>query len=397
MNTQFSKYHLQRKVQLVMIKCFFGIATFFILCQAFSAQAQVGFNNPTPDASSLLDLKATDKGLLIPRMTSTQRTAIATPAEGLLVFDTDQKRFFFYDGAQWLALNPLSYKQDQSPAAVPPSTSNLVADITTNVGISTNTPLSKVAVSGNMAVGAGYAGTNAAPADGLIVEGNLGVGTNNPTERLYVVGGTQLDGNTRINGNLNLTGSGVITANTLNVASVAVSSPTGPGTIPVGGIIMWSGNPAALPAGWALCDGNNGTPNLSGRFIVGYDAMDTDYNNTGLTGPPNPTMPTDYVLVGGGKKVQLTVASMPTHTHTNAVSTDGSHTHPFLGDDVTGGSVDTQVNLDTSADLSDAFASTTPVRPAGDHTHTVTINSTGGGVAHENRPPYYVLAFIMKL
>ncbi|MCU0391370.1 MAG: hypothetical protein MUE81_09655, partial [Thermoflexibacter sp.] len=225
MNTQFSKYHLQRKVQLVLIKCFFSIATFFILCHAFSAQAQVGFNNPTPDASSLLDLKATDKGLLIPRMTTTQRIAIASPAEGLLVFDTDQKRFYFHDGANWLALNPLNYKQDQSPAAVPPSTSDLVADITTNVGISTNTPLSKVAVSGNMAVGAGYAGTNAAPANGLIVEGNLGVGTNNPTEKLYVVGGTQLDGNTRINGNLNLTGTGVITANALNVASVSVSSP----------------------------------------------------------------------------------------------------------------------------------------------------------------------------
>ena len=43
----------------------------------------------------------------------------------------------------------------------------------------------------------------------------------------------------------------------------------GYGTIPIGGIIMWAGNPATIPAGWALCNGTNGTPDLSGRFIVG--------------------------------------------------------------------------------------------------------------------------------
>lgn len=42
-----------------------------------------------------------------------------------------------------------------------------------------------------------------------------------------------------------------------------------PGGIPIGGIILWSGAEAAIPADWALCDGNNGTPNLQDRFVIG--------------------------------------------------------------------------------------------------------------------------------
>jgi hypothetical protein len=57
-----------------------------------AAGQSVGLNNATPDASSILDLTATDRGLLIPRMTVAQKNAIGTPgtpAEGLLIFQTD--------------------------------------------------------------------------------------------------------------------------------------------------------------------------------------------------------------------------------------------------------------------------------------------------------------------
>lgn len=64
-----------------------------ILCLAglFSLQAQVGINTNTPNASAALDVTSTDKGILIPRMTTIQKTAITTPAEGLLVYDTTLK------------------------------------------------------------------------------------------------------------------------------------------------------------------------------------------------------------------------------------------------------------------------------------------------------------------
>ena len=58
----------------------------------------------TADASAILDVKSTIKGMLIPRMTTAQRTAIATPATGLLVYDTDTMAFWYYNGLAWIKI-----------------------------------------------------------------------------------------------------------------------------------------------------------------------------------------------------------------------------------------------------------------------------------------------------
>ena len=72
-------------------------------CSYFVLNAQVGINtdNSTPDASALLDIKSTDKGLLIPRMSSAQRAAISSPATGLMVYDVTTKTYWYYDNNQW--------------------------------------------------------------------------------------------------------------------------------------------------------------------------------------------------------------------------------------------------------------------------------------------------------
>jgi hypothetical protein len=75
-----------------------------IITSAVYAQQNVGIGTNTPNNSAILDLTATNKGLLIPRMTSIQRTAIVTPATGLLVFDTDFDQFWYFDGTQWIPL-----------------------------------------------------------------------------------------------------------------------------------------------------------------------------------------------------------------------------------------------------------------------------------------------------
>lgn len=64
----------------------------------------VGINNPTPHTSALLDLTSTNKGLLVPRMTTAQRDAIPVPATSLLVFNTSTARFEYFDGAAWVPL-----------------------------------------------------------------------------------------------------------------------------------------------------------------------------------------------------------------------------------------------------------------------------------------------------
>src|SRR6478752_3550395 len=81
---------------------------FTVLFAAFVINAQnVAINNDgsSATASAMLDVKSTTKGFMMPRVTSAQRTSIASPALGLLVFDTDTKTIWAYDAASWKNLS----------------------------------------------------------------------------------------------------------------------------------------------------------------------------------------------------------------------------------------------------------------------------------------------------
>ncbi len=85
-----------------------------ILCLGLSAQVSINTDGSSPDGSAMLDVKSTDKGMLIPRMDSTQRVAITTPATGLLVYQTDgTSGFYFCTGMGWLSLNDASHVGSQ--------------------------------------------------------------------------------------------------------------------------------------------------------------------------------------------------------------------------------------------------------------------------------------------
>jgi len=83
------------------------IATLFFCLVTLQALAQnVGIGTNTPNNSAQLDITSTNKGLLTPRMTQAQRNAIASPANGLLIYQTDNTPgFYFYNGTGWSALN----------------------------------------------------------------------------------------------------------------------------------------------------------------------------------------------------------------------------------------------------------------------------------------------------
>ncbi|NNV55491.1 tail fiber domain-containing protein [Limnovirga soli] len=86
----------------------------FTICNAtaqniFPANGSAGVGTTAPNISALLEMVSTSKGLLIPRMTATQRNAIATPAIGLMIYQTNSTPgFYYYTGAAWTAMTPKS-------------------------------------------------------------------------------------------------------------------------------------------------------------------------------------------------------------------------------------------------------------------------------------------------
>jgi hypothetical protein len=73
-----------------------------LLCAATSIQAQVGIGTTSPETTSILDLTSTTKGFLPPRMTSTQRDAIASPVAGLMIWCTETLELQVYNGTRWI-------------------------------------------------------------------------------------------------------------------------------------------------------------------------------------------------------------------------------------------------------------------------------------------------------
>lgn len=255
-------------------------------------------------------------------------------------------------------------------------------------------------------------------------EGNVGIGTVDPTSKVTIEGKntasllsvidstaertkilevTKKDG-VAVKGALEVDGD----FNASNVSSNSSLDDTKTNTIPTqkavktyidtrlpkGLISMWSGQ--TIPVGWALCDGRNNTPNLSGQFIVGQDTASNDYKDIGQK--------------GGLKEVALTTEQLPAHKHTDAGHNhdlhDPLHSHDatsefnrlvrFTGRNTHKGT-DNNPGSGGEYDISNSRemkASRSGVTIDLAHSN---IQNTGGNQAHENRPPYFVLAYIMKL
>lgn len=207
---------------------------FFTVASSFLSLAQsVGVGTNTPHASSALDINSTNKGILIPRMTSAQRTGIASPATGLLVFDTDAGGFYFYSNGDWVSLSG-----GGTGSALWSSTgTNITNTNTGNVMIGVGNPFSKFTVSadqigftqqstnGQVKVGffthptqgayiqthsnhaLNFSTGNGAPQITLLPSGDVGIGTTTPSSRFHVEGPSLLNGDVSINGALKVSSS----------------------------------------------------------------------------------------------------------------------------------------------------------------------------------------------
>lgn len=93
-------FYMNRLVSLPHMKVL--LSTLLIAFTVTFSRAQVGIGTTTPHASSQLEIQSTTKGLLTPRMTQAEREAIVSPAQGLLVFQTNnQSGFYYYSSAGW--------------------------------------------------------------------------------------------------------------------------------------------------------------------------------------------------------------------------------------------------------------------------------------------------------
>ena len=134
----------------------------------------------------------------------------------------------------------------------------------------------------------------------------------------------------------------------------------GNGTVPVGGIIMWGGSFA--PAGWQICDGTNGTPDLRGRFVLGFGAG----RSIGTT--------------GGSEFKSLSINELPPHSFTvsSVINTAGY-----------------SANYNGSAEVVRAPLNGSVAN--GVQTVSGTTNTVGGGQSYSTMNPFYVLAYIQRL
>lgn len=176
---------------------------------------------------------------------------------------------------------------------------------------------------------------------------------------------------------ISISGNASLVSGTISAVTIS-----GYGTIPLGGIIMWSGN--TVPNGWTLCDGRvvNGltTPDLRGRFIVGVNTT----NITVPSGQSSPTITTSQPTYNLNAVGGSTASTVPPHAHTmesniyqriNFFGSSEGPIHGFVQDPAANNGVNVGGNRYT-------LKTSTPV------------DSASGG---ENRPPYYALAFIMRI
>jgi hypothetical protein len=223
--------------------------------------------------------------------------------------------------------------------------------------VSINNPINYMATSGNIISG------------GNMVAASGNISANTRTGSMVVIGGLGVTGNINVgsgSGNAIVANGNIVVNGSLIVGGVGGGAG---GLIPPGGIIAWSGSEASIPSGWFLCNGNNSTPDLRSRFIVGA--------GTGSA----------YSVGGTGGSADAVVV-----THSHSV-TDPGHVHLMAQVPTTFRVADGVIDGSYSANNQDRNYTD---RDTNTNTTGISIQAQGVSGTGANLPPYYALCFIMK-
>ncbi|HAH20142.1 MAG TPA: hypothetical protein DCL49_04465 [Candidatus Omnitrophica bacterium] len=178
--------------------------------------------------------------------------------------------------------------------------------------------------------------------------------------------------------------SATISGNMVSSTIPIPGSATNP-SIPAGVILMWSGTIVSIPSGWVLCDGNNGTPDLRDKFIVGARQDSGGQAMTNISGS----------LTKSGGSALISIANLPSHSHgLFSASTNSAGAHSHIIEVWEGGLASPPTTLISA--ISYANYNTRTTSAAGAHSHTLSGNTDSTGSSAVYTQPYYTLAFIMK-
>ncbi|GAA4161102.1 hypothetical protein GCM10022217_26230 [Chryseobacterium ginsenosidimutans] len=281
-----------------------------LLMMGFAAKAQVGIGTPTPNSSSMLDITSTTKGLLMPRMSTGQRTSIASPATGLQVYDTTTNSFWYFNGAVWVNSGAISAQDLRLLTNNNHVTQDAgVGSNGTNLGTGFN----------NIAIGTGV--LNAVTSGGSNVGiGALALTANSLGNYNYAVGESALKANTSGTANVGL-GLQSLLANTIGNNNVALgyvalqSNTTGSNNTAVGvqagNNITTGTNNITIGAATAIA-----TPSASNQLNIANNIF-----GTGLSG--SVTAPAGRIGIGTNNPRSLLHAAIDASTYSGQLVVGG--------------------------------------------------------------------------
>jgi len=293
--------------------------------------AQVGIGTSNPDNSAMLQVASSEKGFLLPQMTSTQRTAVSNPANGLQIYDTTTNSIWFFNGSFWVNTQAMATVGDVKSGLQTNDHSGWVLLDGRSIGnLSTNQQAAASAL--------GLSGTLPNAADAYLVQngGSMGAisGSNTVTLTQANLPDVSFSGNAASAG-----------AHTHTASSSAAGGHYHTGTT----------NPDGMHS-------HTGTTNAAGTHDHGSANINAPFLGGGLSGA------SAFIGTGSSYVQVYRTDFAPDHTHSFTTSSSVAHQHAFTTSNISNHTHTITVNSD------------------GNHAHNVTVSS-GGSATPVNVAP----------